>query len=73
MADRPRPYSTRRARPIPPEFEETFVRQGWCKVNHLWGKRAAVRYFTALGSQRLRAARDAYLETERAEKKRAGR
>lgn len=55
----PKPLSTKLARPVPPEFEAMFLAGGWPKVNQLYGKRAAQRYFTALGSDRLRAARDA--------------
>lgn len=44
-----KPYSTKRPRPIPPEFEEFFIRGGWSKVNQAFGKRPSVRYFTALG------------------------
>lgn len=50
-------YSTKRPRPAPPEFEPAFVRGGWAKVNQMFGKRASVRWFTALGPARLRSAR----------------
>lgn len=54
-------YSTKRPRPAPPEFEPAFVAGGWAKVNMMFGKRPSVRWFTALGPVRLRAARDAYV------------
>jgi hypothetical protein len=53
--------STKRARPVPPEFEAEFVQHGHDHCKRLFGKRAAQRYFTALGAERLRAARDAHL------------
>jgi hypothetical protein len=52
-----KPYSTKLARPIPPEFEPSFIAGGWAKVNQMFGKRPAVRYFTALGPERLSIAR----------------
>lgn len=61
-----KPYSTKRPRPVPPEFEPTFVAHGWCRVNQMFGKRASVRFFAALGPARLRAARDAHLAAARA-------
>lgn len=62
MRDRPllKAYSTRRVRPPPPEFEATFVEQGWSVVNRMYGKRAAQRWFIALGPARLRHLRDAH-------------
>lgn len=57
MSER-RPFSTKVARPIPPEFEPSFIAGGWPKVNQMFGKRASVRWFAALGPGRLRAARD---------------
>lgn len=63
MADKRRKaQSSKVAQPVPVEFREIFVHHGWDRVNHLFGKRASVRYFTALGGERLRAERDAYLE-----------
>lgn len=54
MSNQPlRPYSTKRVRPIPPEFEENFVDGGWPRVNHMYGKRPALRYFHAVGAERL--------------------
>jgi hypothetical protein len=44
-----KPYSTKRPRPIPVEFEPNFIEGGWSRVNHMFGKNPAVRYFTALG------------------------
>lgn len=61
-----KPYSTKRPRPIPPEFEEFFIRGGWSKVNQAFGKRPAVRYFTALGPERLSVARLAAVRKARA-------
>jgi len=58
--------STKVAQPVPVEFRQVFVEQGWERVNHLFGKRASVRYFTVLGADRLRAERDAYLGQRKA-------
>jgi hypothetical protein len=52
--------SSKAPQPVPVEFRQLFVQHGWSRVNHLFGKRASVRYFTALGADRLRAERDAY-------------
>lgn len=49
--------STKIAEPIPAEFEGVFVQFGWERANRLFGKRATMRYFTALGADRLRAIR----------------
>lgn len=54
-------YSTKRPKPVPVEFEQTFVQRGWCVVNNMYGKRAAQRFFIASGPQRLRGLRDAAL------------
>lgn len=54
--------SSKVAQPVPVEFRQIFVQHGWDRVNHLFGKRASVRYFTVLGADRLRAERDAYLD-----------
>lgn len=61
MFDRPRSFSTKLARPVPPEFEGLFVQHGWRRVEHVFGKRASFRYFNALGADRLTQARNAYL------------
>ena len=67
MADvRRRALSTKVAQPVPVEFRQVFVEQGWERVNHLFGKRASVRYFTVLGPDCLRAERNAYLNKRRA-------
>lgn len=58
---RPRPYSTKKLRPIAPEFEEIFIMHGWSKVNRMYGKRCAHRWYIALGAERLKAARARYL------------
>lgn len=63
MADtRRKAQSSKVAQPVPVEFRQLFVRHGWERVNHLFGKRASVRYFTVLGGDRLRAERAAYLD-----------
>ena len=54
--------SSKVAQPVPVEFRDLFVRHGWDRVNHLFGKRASVRYFTVLGGDRLRSERRAYLD-----------
>lgn len=54
--------SSKVAQPVPVEFRQIFVQHGWDRVNHLFGKRASVRYFTVLGADSLRAERDAYLD-----------
>jgi len=53
-------HSSKVAQPVPVEFRQLFVQHGWERVNHLFGKRASVRYFTVLGGDRLRAERDAF-------------
>jgi len=58
--------STKIAEPIPVEFERVFVEHGWERTNRIFGKRASQRYFTAVGSERLRRMRDAYLADCRA-------
>jgi hypothetical protein len=63
---RRRALSTKVAQPVPVEFRQVFVEQGWERVNHLFGKRASVRYFTVLGPDCLRAERNAYLDKRRA-------
>lgn len=58
--------STKIAEPIPVEFEQVFIELGWERANRIFGKRASQRYFTAVGSDRLRQQRDAYLADRRA-------
>lgn len=53
----PRPYSTKRPKPIPAEFEQFFIANGWTRCNNVFGKRETLRYVTALGVERLSAAR----------------
>ncbi len=72
MADtRRKAQSSKVAQPVPVEFRQLFVQHGWERVNHLFGKRASVRYFTVLGGDRLRAERDAYKDERKS--KPAGR
>mgnify|MGYP004535177185 CR=1 FL=1 len=52
-----KPYSTKRPKPVPAEFEPNFVAGGWARVNQMYGKRPAVRYFQQSGPDRLRSAR----------------
>ena len=63
-----KPYSTKLVRPIPPEFEDFFVRGGWAKVNQAFGKRPALRYYTALGPDRLSLARECERRRQRISK-----
>lgn len=66
MADaRRKAQSTKLAQPVPVEFQQIFVQHGWDRVNHLFGKRASVRFFTVLGADRLRDERHAYLSERR--------
>ncbi|KQN02553.1 hypothetical protein ASE82_09460 [Sphingomonas sp. Leaf230] len=57
--------STKIAEPIPVEFEQVFIHHGWDRANRIFGKRATTRYYTALGPDRLRAERGAYLAARR--------
>jgi hypothetical protein len=57
-----KPYSTKRPRPIPVEYEREFINHGHDHCKRMFGKRAAQRYFVALGPARLRAARVALLK-----------
>jgi hypothetical protein len=57
--------STKIAEPIPAEFEQVFIHHGWDRANRIFGKRATTRYYTALGPDRLRAERGAYLQASR--------
>lgn len=61
---RPRPYSTKTFRPPAPEFEDIFVQHGWSKVNRMFGKRCAHRWYIMLGGERLKAARVRFLRNE---------
>ena len=56
-----RPYSTKRSKPAPAEFDQVFVEHGWAKCNLVFGKNPSVRWFSERGPARLRAMRDAYL------------
>ena len=58
-------YSTKLVRPVPVEFAQNFVEHGWGVCNHMYGKRAAQRYFIECGPQKLRALRDAHLAQQR--------
>jgi hypothetical protein len=58
---RPRPYSTKTIKPPAPEFEQIFIQHGWTKINRMFGKRCAQRWFIMLGAGRLKAARDAFV------------
>ena len=60
-AIRPKPYSTKKMRPPAPEFEAMFVQHGWSKVNRMYGKRCAHRWYLALGAERLKAERDRHV------------
>jgi hypothetical protein len=60
-ASRPlKPYSTRTMLPPAPEFERFFIEEGWSKVNRLYGKRCANRWYIMLGAGRLKAARERF-------------
>jgi len=61
IAVRPKPYSSKRPIPPAPEFEAMFIHHGWSKVNRMYGKRCAHRWYIALGAERLKAARARYL------------
>lgn len=54
-----KPYSTKLPRPVPAEFEQNFIAGGWARVNQMYGKRPAQRYFTLSGPEKLHAARKA--------------
>lgn len=58
----PRPYSTKRPKPIPAEFEAFFIAHGWARCNHVFGKRETLRYVTTLGIDRRSAQRSASSE-----------
>lgn|GEM_PF-1784452 len=60
-------YSTRRIKRIPPEFEDNFIEGGWPRVNTMYGKRCANRWFVALGAERLKEARKQYLTAARSQ------
>lgn len=53
----PKPYSTKRWKPVPVDFEAFFIANGWTRSNVAFGKRETLRYVTALGRSRLSAAR----------------
>lgn len=52
-----KPYSTKLLHAPAPEFEAMFIEHGWAKVNELYGKRCAQRWYIMLGAERLKAAR----------------
>jgi hypothetical protein len=58
-------YSTKQPRPVPVEYEQSFVRYGHSACQQMFGKRAAQRYFLATGPSRLRKLRDEYLASMR--------
>lgn len=64
LSNRLKAASTKVAHPVPPEFEPIFITQGWRRAEYLFGKRAAKRWFTVLGPDRLRAARTAHRAAE---------
>lgn len=57
--------STKTVHQVPAEFEPIFIEHGWHRAEYLFGKRAAKRWFTTLGPDRLRAARAAYRADQR--------
>jgi hypothetical protein len=59
-------YSTKQPRPVPAEYEQSFVRLGHSACQQMFGKRAAQRYFLASGPSRLRQMRDLYLAAAKA-------
>lgn len=67
---RPRPYSTKTWATMMPspdvakEFEQFFMTEGWSKVNRVYGKRCAHRWYIMLGGERLKAARVRFLRNE---------
>lgn len=61
----PKPYSTKRPRPVPAEFEQNFIDGGWRRVNLMYGKKPAWRYFTALGGEVLSAKREQFKAEKR--------
>lgn len=54
------PYSTKRWKPVPVDFEAFFIAKGWTRSNLAFGKRETLRYVTALGRARLAEARRQY-------------
>jgi hypothetical protein len=70
MAVRSKPYSTKAwAKMIPApdvahEFEQFFITGGWAKVNRMYGKRCANRWYIMLGAERLKAARARFVRGE---------
>jgi len=61
-----KPFSTKLGRPIPPEFEPSFITGGWSLVNQMFGKRASLRFYTVSGPERLRLLRLAAVRKQRA-------
>lgn len=64
MTGKLKPYSTKAFRVPAPEFEEFFIQHGWAKVNRMFGKRCANRWYIMLGAERLKAARVRFLRNE---------
>ncbi len=60
-----KPYSTKRWKAVPPEFEQFFIREGWNRSNHAFGKRETLRYVRELGSERLALCRKAQVRKTR--------
>lgn len=51
-------------RPVPPEFEPMLLQYGWDKVNNVFGKNPAEKFYAALGAERLKAARARFVRGE---------
>ena len=60
-----KPYSTKIGKPVPTEFEAKFVEGGWGKVSLIFGKNPALRYYHALGGERLSLMRAAHVRKRR--------
>lgn len=48
-------------KPIPPEFLEKFVKHGWRRVEHIWGKSTVLAWSKTIGVKRMAEARRKYL------------
>jgi hypothetical protein len=55
-------YSTKKHRPVPVEFEMTYIRHGQAVCEQMFGKRATTRCRFALGASKLKRARRDHLE-----------
>lgn len=60
IATRLKPFSTKLIRPPAPEFEQNFIEGGWPRVNAMYGKRCAYRWYVMTGPEKLKAARLRY-------------